>query len=240
MKNIRKRRAIILYDGLATDTLGVKRDVKCYESFLRSSYGGSWKSEEIIPLNVKQYTKVVLQCKCFACSGNYLLLIYVGHGEQDAFGHTFFRVKDNKPCYICELNNYSRKQVTIVDCCRVWGGTLISESVMEKIAQVQTQTDTSAAFFDLLNQASDQRITLYACSPYEKASDACSYSYYLLNCAYLKLQEETNKYITVRRAHELAKQAMSQNTNILQTPDIVCDDESDRDELPFAISPRLM
>ena len=231
--------AIVLYDGMASELPGVKRDVFDYEKFLISPYGGSWKEHEIKTINVKEWEKGKIKKLCQSCTFKYLLLVFIGHGSQDRNSRTYFLAKHNIPCYVDEINNCARKQLTIVDCCRVGGDTLIRESVMEKVAYVQKYKDTSLAFFNQLNQASDQHITLYACSPSEEANDACSYSYYLLKCAYLTLQGETDKYLSVKDAHEVAKQEMSKNAKILQNPDIVESYGSDSEKLPFAISANL-
>lgn len=227
---ITERMAIILYDGMALDLPGVERDILEYENFLISSYGGSWKEHEIKIINVKEWEKDKIKKLCQSCANKYLLLIFVGHGAQDSNSNTYFLAKRNIQCYVHEINNFARKQVTIVDCCRVWVPSLISESAMEKIAQVQT--DTSAVFFNLLNRANDQHITLYACLQSQKASDACSYSHCLMNCAYRDLQGKTNKYVSVERAHKLASKAIAH----LQTPEICPYSDSIGNDIPFAIT----
>lgn len=231
INNIQERRAIILYDGSASDIPGVERDVRNYDIFLRSSYGGSWKPDEIIQMDVKKHSKAALLLKCRAYAGKYLLLIYVGHGTQDILGKTSFSVKDRKWCSISELEHFSRKQVTIVDCCRVWSETLIPESVMEKMASAKTG-DTSTTFISLLNKAKEQNLTIYACSSNQFANDTPSYSTYLISRACEELQRKPIGCISIRRAHELASNAIAH----LQTPEICLYSDAIGYDIPFAIT----
>ena len=183
---------------------GVKVDIKKYKAFFKSSYGGSWRDDEIIEkLNV---TKAELQTELNRLNGtlNYLIVIFSGHGGQER--ETLLELNSEGECIAeSELTNLAYRQLNIYDCCRSFSEPLF-ESIQAKLrTELFSAVDTRKRFEERIMLADHQQVSLYACSIGEYANDTSeggAYSKNLISAA----RNVSEEFMLVGTAHAIASE----------------------------------
>lgn len=149
---------------------GVKVDIEKYKSFFKSSYGGSWRDDEIIEkLNV---SKAELLAELARIKGtlNYLIVIFSGHGGQER--ETMLELNSKGECIgESDLTNLAYRQLNIYDCCRSFP-EIVTESFKAQLrAKLFSIVNTRQKFEERIMAAEHQQVSLYACSIGEYAND---------------------------------------------------------------------
>ena len=226
------RMAVLLYnseDGLK----GAERDIDMYVRFLLSSRGGSWRKSEIALWDVCKWSPLEFKSNLIHAAPDYLMMVYAGHGCI-LNGRTCFPMRNGELCAVESLNSLADKQLTIADCCRVPGKSLMLESEMTKLASFGSTGDTSAIFCKAVAEADPQHITMYACSPGEAASDGASYSLAMLSRLRKANPDGKRNVITAVEAHVLAHSELL-TRGIKQIPRVTTTVQHVSRRLPLAV-----
>ncbi len=207
-------------DGLP----GVKIDLLNYKTYFKSFSGGQWNDTEIIEkLNPKKDELILLIEDLKKQNLDYCIVIFSGHGgvkretvlELNPQGEQFAESR---------FENISKKQVTILDCCRAYSQTLSVLLNEIKMFKAGGTIGTRARFEKRIEEALPQIIKIYSCSLGEYSHDTPKggeYSKNLIESAYA----DTSEFIYFGRTHVTA----SEKTTL-----------KFKDQHPEIIQPRLL
>ncbi|WP_300686229.1 caspase family protein [Chryseobacterium sp.] len=210
----------ILLIGNTDGLPGVKIDVQNYKAYFKSNIGGNWHNDEIIEKIDAKKTDIISTLENLKNNKlDYLIIIFSGHGGMQR--STLLAINPEEEVISeLELNNICDKQVTILDCCRVYPQN-ISESIQNNtLTKSFSVSGTRAKFEHRILQASPQQIKIYSCAPGESSYDTPeggAYTKHLLETAY----SDTSEFIYFGRTHEIAAKKTtssfaSQNPEIIQ------------------------
>lgn len=203
-------------DGLP----GVKIDLENYKNYFKSKTGGEWYDSEILEkLNPKKDDLINLIDSLKNQNLDYAIVIFSGHGgmkretilELNPEGELFSETR---------FENISRKQVTILDCCRVYAQNL-SESIrsMKLVKSFSAYEGTRARFEKRITEATPQQIKMYSCAEGECSHDTPKggvYSKYLLETAFA----DESEFIYFGRTHVTASDKTTRDFSD-QHPEII-------------------
>lgn len=204
-------------DGLP----GVKIDLANYKKYFKSNTGGQWNDDEFIELlNPKKDDLITLIDSLKKQALDYVIVVFSGHGgmkrktilELNPEGELFSETR---------FENISKRQVTILDCCRAYLQN-ISESVNEAklIKSFSAYAGTRVRFEKRILDSLPQQIKIYSCAEGEYSHDTPkggAYSKNLIETAY----EDDSEFIYFGRTHVIAsekttKEFKEQHPEIIQ------------------------
>lgn len=211
----------ILLVGNTDGLPGVKVDLANYKKYFKSNTGGQWNDNEIIEkFDPKKDELIKLIDTLKAENLDYAIVIFSGHGGQKR--ETVLELNsDGEQFAESRFENISKKQVTILDCCRAY-----SQMITESINEVRLSKSFSAfvgtrqRFEKRISEALPQQIKMYSCAIGEYSHDTPkggAYSKNLIETAYL----DDSEFIYFGRTHEKAaekttKEFKEQNPEIIQ------------------------
>lgn len=234
---MKKRRAFLIGGRYLEPLNGVNLDIEAWRSFLQTSIGGCWRSDEVIDLSGKSKDVALEEIKS-AQGYFYTMVIFAGHGEvrKDQYGflRTYAWLNDDVAMSEHELNPGSERATLIMDCCRKVQLQLINES-MEKYALdelVLNGVDTRKVYENELDMCETGFVKVYAADIGQSASDNESFSRTLiegLRDAYV--HGNMGRVVNIRDAVNLAARILPPQ----QTP--VYNGGRRLKHYPFAINP---
>ncbi len=162
---------------------GVTADMNAWRSFLRSETGGCWYNHEIV-------TKTNMSCSDLRTllkvtkeeHNDFVIVVFSGHGgirrEQVLYPNS-----SNEAIMEYELKGLAPRQITELDCCRVYETALeCRRSLFSEGGVITDGMNRSAIIREQyerrIMQACEQQVTLYACSIGESAYDNGQYGYF--------------------------------------------------------------
>ena len=186
-------------DGLP----GVKIDLANYKKYFKSNTGGQWIDSEIIErLNPKNVDLISLIESLKAQNLDYLIVIFSGHGGMKR--ETFLELNPDGDLFgESRFANISKRQVTILDCCRA-----ISQNLSESINEVRMFkaggiAGTRDRFEKRILESLSQQIKMYSCAKDEYSHDTPkggAYSKNLIETAF----SDDSEFIYFGRTHVVA------------------------------------
>lgn len=194
----------ILLIGNTNGLPGVKIDLENYKNYFKSNTGGQWYDSEIIEeLDVKKDKLSSILVDLKSQELDYLIIIFSGHGG--VVRDTVLEL-NNQYEYFSEshFNNISKRQVTILDCCRSFAPNL-SESIRAMNFSKSLSTGTRQRFEKRISESSDIQIKMYSCAVGECSHDTPkggAYSKNLIEYAYA----DGSEFIYFGPTHVLAAQ----------------------------------
>ena len=229
---------------------GVIKDVEAYTSFLRSSYGGAWEKDEIIPMDRPSAFRLQAAAAILA-KLEYSLIIYCGHGFHDEIiDSTILNLSQREQFNSNILRRSSGGRTIILDCCRMTRKLTIIKTLEEVRKAAATPLDRSRCrklYDKRIRECAGQLVVMSGCSIDEVAGDDQNlggwYSYSLIT----QSKSWVNKYqissefnqgeaciLSVVQAHKKASPFVSSRSGGKQNPDI---EKSSREApyFPFAI-----
>jgi hypothetical protein len=171
-----KRRAILIGSPLAKThpkyLEGVKVDLKNYKKFLTSSVGGAWKSSEITTL-VNPNMSDIFHAKSSCANADIVIVIFSGHGSR-LEGVDMIQLNMREAMHVNGLNTQARRQITILDCCRVESRVDHYEGLSGlELHFDQDHKEVARALYDnYIANTSAGRFTLFSCSPDQYSRDS--------------------------------------------------------------------
>lgn len=198
-----KKKAIIIanQDALLP---GVAKDIEHIQSFLKGVAGGAWNTDEIdVKINPKKSDLSLYLSLKRLMGYDYIMVFFTGHG-----GH-----KRNET-YVCinnegemiaqsQLENISRKQMNIYDCCRSELESLSESkkqfSVMDSLESRDmsrlSKEEARRLYERAITQAKPQQLILYSCSLNEYSQDESYGALYLTNLLKDAINFANTKYM---------------------------------------------
>lgn len=207
-------------DGLP----GVKIDLENYKKYFKSFTGGQWIDSEIIEkLNPKRDELIALIDNLKSQNLDYIIVIFSGHGGMKR--ETLLELNSDGEIFAeSRFENISRRQVTILDCCRAYPQS-VTESVHEvRMFKAGGVVGTRERFENRILKSLPQQIKMYSCAPGEYSHDTPkggAYSKNLIEAAFADDEE----FIYFGRTHVIA----SEKTN-----------KEFKDQHPEIIQPKLL
>lgn len=203
-------------DGLP----GVKIDLENYKNYFKSKTGGEWREDEIIQkLNPKKDDLINLIDTLKASKLEFLIVIFSGHGgmkrdtvlELNANGELFSESR---------FKDISKKQVTILDCCRAYLQPL-TEAVenMRRVKSFNADSSTRLRFESKIREALPQQIKIYSCAQGECSHDTPKGGAYTKNLLEQAYNDEA-EFVYYGRVHVIAAEKTSGEYND-QHPEII-------------------
>ena len=188
-------------DGLP----GVKIDLANYKKYFKSYTGGQWNDTEIIErLNPKKDDLITLIDSLKAQNLDYVIVIFSGHGGMKR--ETVLEINPEGELFSeSRFENISKRQVTILDCCRAISQNL-SDSVNEvRMFKAGGVIGTRERFEKRILESLQQQIKMYACAEGEYSHDTPkggAYSKNLIESAFA----DDSEFIYFGRTHVTASE----------------------------------
>jgi hypothetical protein len=238
-----KRIAIILGSPLSKnhpDHLRfVVKDVENYKRFLLSSTGGAWREDEIkTGWNIAANKVSIIQNLCK--DADLALIIYTGHGGR-IHGKDYLNTNDTEILWLSQLITSAKRQITIVDSCRVDYPWLQDTGIYGfGIYFDNTRPDIARMLYDYyINQSAFGHVTLHSSSggqlSYADSQDGSKFTFSLLEEMRRWGFNESHECLSVKSAlRKSASYLKSLNTD--QKPQYTFNNESAL-SFPFAVSP---
>lgn len=237
-----KRRALIIYcDDTSSGKLhGPVADNLNIRQHLLSRLGGEWDDNEIRSLRNPTRANVLACVKTHLSNSDYTFVVFTGHGyihEDDK--QQYIELSDGDiPRRL--LNSGSLRQTMIIDACRGYYKPSVRffASSLEGLSESSFARYSTRKLFDQLVMSCECGLTiLYAASENQSALDSdkgAAYLYSLLKVCniWLKTDNKSSK-LSVRSAHILASNYMTQNFDTIQTPIITT--EKRKKYFPLAV-----
>jgi hypothetical protein len=187
-------------DGLP----GVKIDLANYKKYFKSNTGGQWNDDEIIELlNPKKDDLISLIDDLKKQNLDYAIVVFSGHGGMKR--KTVLELNPDGELFSeSRFENISKRQVTILDCCRAYMQN-ISESLNEVrlVKSFSAYAGTRARFEKRISESLSQQIKIYSCAEGEYSHDTPkggAYSKNLIETAY----SDDSEFIYFGRTHVVA------------------------------------
>lgn len=182
-----KRKAIIIANA-APDLSGVDTDLKNIQSFLKSTSGGAWYSEEISVYRNPSLSDMLKELTRIKGQYDFLILFFSGHGGRTST-ETVICLNDNEELLLeSRLSGLSARQINIFDCCRTPIPDVMLESALSKSAVMGFEHFKDEILNPLLARqlyekrianSAPQQISLYSCSQDEYSLDTARGGLYL-------------------------------------------------------------
>jgi hypothetical protein len=217
---------------------GVKKDIQNWKSYLLSSTGGAWAHDEIHDgINITKNTVSVIQNLCK--DADIAIIIYSGHGYMDN-GKTILNINDYERLALRELRTNAKRQITIVDACRVdysWSHDAGIYGLGPQFGN--TRPDIARVLYDFAISKSDYgHIILYAVSPNQKAvEDSNEGGKYTLALLYEMSHwgnQATDEVLMVGKAFNLTSDYMK-GSKVIRKPQVKHTGDTTL-RFPFAVS----
>jgi len=182
-----KRKAIIIANA-ADDLSGVDTDLNNIQSFLKSTSGGVWYSEEISVYRNPSLSVMLKELIRIRGRYDFLIVFFSGHGGRTST-ETAICLNDNDELLLeSQLSGLSARQINIFDCCRTRISDVMLESAFSKSAVMGLEHFTDGMLDPLsarelyekrIADAAPQQISLYSCSQDEYSLDTARGGLYL-------------------------------------------------------------
>lgn len=187
-------------DGLP----GVKVDLANFKKYFKSNTGGQWNDTEIIEkINPTKAYLITLIDILKSQNLDYIIVIFSGHGGMKR--ETVLELNPEGELFAeSQFNNISKRQVTILDCCRAY-----SEFLFESVDEVRMTKTFSAfkgtreRFEKRISESIAQQLKLYSCAENEVSHDTPkggAYSKNLIETAYA----DDSEFIYFGKTHVIA------------------------------------
>lgn len=176
-----KRKALLI--GNTSGLEGVTADMNAWRSFLRSEPGGCWYDSEIITRTNMSYVDLRMLLRATKEEHNdFVIVVFSGHGGIRQ-SQVLYPNSSNETIMEYELKGLAPRQITELDCCRVYETALeCRRSLFSEGGVITDGVNRSALIREQyerrIMQACEQQVTLYACSIGESAYDSGEYGYF--------------------------------------------------------------
>jgi hypothetical protein len=189
---------------------GVDYDIKNYIKFLKSPSGGAWENSEIFA--VKHPNKKDLLKLIKTINSDYVLTIFSGHGAYSLSGQTILAINRTQHLKLGNLVTKAKKQMFIVDTCRSFVDSGISDFLGEELRNFPSRLTKQQAriiFDNYLRKCENGAVICYSCSIGETSIDS-NYGGYFTTSLLDKTQqwiEKPSKFniLPINSAFTLAK-----------------------------------
>lgn len=194
----------ILLIGNTDGLPGVKVDLLNFKKYFRSQKGGDWFENEILTLPDPSRNELMTKINQLKYLNlDFLIVIFSGHGGQKI--ETILEINENgDKINESELYNISKRQITILDCCRAYPQQ-ISDGISERILNkaFSAHYSTREKYEKRILQASYQQVKIYACQKGQCSIDTSEGGVYSKNLLKV-VKEDSSDFILLSRAHQLA------------------------------------
>ncbi len=201
-----RRKALLI--GNTNGLAGVKVDISNFKTFLNSNHGGQWYDSEIeIISNPRKSSLLIKIDEIKRQSNDYTVVLFSGHG-----GHSQYKRKtileingDGETIYETDLNNLSKRQLNIYDCCRTLASLHKTASDSLRAEFSESINTYRPRFEKRIMEADEQQAILYSCSIGQVSYDTENGGVYFSN--FLKSAKNVpygNEFKLVGLAHEEA------------------------------------
>lgn len=130
-----KRKAIVIANA-ADDLPGIDTDLNNIQSFLKSTSGGAWYSEEISVYRNPSRSDMLKELIRIKGCYDFLIVFFSGHGGRTST-ETVICLNDNNEMLLeSQLSGLSTRQINIFDCCRTRISDVMLESALSKSASM--------------------------------------------------------------------------------------------------------
>lgn len=165
-----KKRVLLL--GNTSELSGVKVDLINYQRFFLSNEGGAWhKDEVVVKLNPSLIDLRHDLDNLAKLDLDYLIVVFSGHGGWER--STILEInKQHEEISEKEIAYISRKQLTILDCCRGQEVGMEKTALREHVVADDVSKIIRNNYEKQLMKACDQHILLYACKIGQYAVDS--------------------------------------------------------------------
>ena len=182
-----KRRSILIAASPHSDpALGVYPDMRAWETFLRSGYGGAWKAEEVILATDWGKEKILSAITSFA-DADYSVVIFAGHAHTVKTGLPWKELQlllgTGELLMERELNPGTPRCAFVLDCCRSAALEERVEFSVKKAAIIEQIDNLQAyrvAFDQAVMSAEGGLVKIYATEDGSDAEDEDSFSQHLI------------------------------------------------------------
>lgn len=230
-----ERKALIITNpgepGAENYCHGVNKDRENYRAFLDSEIGGWWYPSEIRLMDRPRIADVMIAVRQLR-DVDYSLVVFSGHAcHSTTRGETILELREGQDLEASYLRVEDRKQTLILDCCRVYTGEDLRESLVlkaERALPAPVDGPRCRAAFEHTMQRCPVGITImHACAEGERAYDGVqggAYSYSLIRSAREWAESTTCDTrsewdtLSVAGAHERAVAHVAQRRGQRQTP----------------------
>lgn len=203
-------------DGLP----GVKIDLANYKKYFKSKTGGQWFDSEIIErINPKKSELITLIDTLKSQDLDYIIVIFSGHGGMKR--ETVLELNPEGELFAeSRFENISKRQVTILDCCRAYLENL-SESINEiRLFKAGGLVGTRERFEKRILESVQQQIKIYSCAEGEYSHDTPKGGAYSKNLIESAFDSESG-FVYFGRTHVTAaerttKEFKDQHPEIIQ------------------------
>ena len=226
-------------DGL----LGVTKDMRRVDEFLRSAVGGAWDSEEIVVrsnLSLADVRAIISYVNEGAF--DYVFIYFSGHGGMTRTTNLCLNQKDEMISEE-EFRGLSARQLMIFDCCRVAPRIITNDMKLvfdesDELLQIRRK-EYRDRYNKLIMRASPQEIRLYACQPNKEAYETASGGDYTRQLISDTIERSKSMDVYVKDIHRCARSVVSYDSvqkGKPQTPDMVVRSEySEPSDLILAV-----
>lgn len=221
---------------------GVVKDCNRIDAFLRSPFGGCWADNEIVYLpfeiTIEKLRNFIEKVK--QCSFDYIFVYFSGHGgSRDK--HTVLEINSKKEqIELRELLHLSKRQLTIVDCCR-YPCDMPSEEDFSFTKSIKEESSSITpfirkAFDNRLLQAFPQSVVVYSCSDGEYSDDLGNGSRFT-NALLDSMYAIDKQYKLVSEVFSEASISTSESSDYSQNPKMSMPKISPQYQIPLSINP---
>ncbi len=234
-----KRHALIIGSAGPPDEYlpGVEVDVKEYNKFLLSPYGGLWYEKEIITLLDKSISTVRRYIKSIKdFSPDFAFVVFTGHGYFDPERKERVLMIHDDELYERELRKLAPRELLIIDTCAGMEEEIYSEeALVEGLIKTSEIIDYRKLYEDAIKKCLPQEIILYASRLGEYSADTPRgglFSKTLLEVAY---NNDEFEILSALIAWKLAYEKVSELSEGKQNPDYLATVRYGK-KLPFSVS----
>lgn len=220
----------------------VEKDCNRIEDFLRSPLGGCWIDDEILYLpfeiTADELNEIIVSIK--QLNLDYVFVYFSGHGgSRDK--HTVLEINSKEEqIELRELLHLSKRQLTIVDCCR-YPCDMPSEEDFSFTKSIKEESSSITpfirkAFDNRLLQAFPQSVVVYSCSDGEYSDDLGNGSRFT-NALLKSLYATNDKFKVVSDVYIESSKLTSESSNYTQNPRLCMPKISTQYQIPLTINP---
>lgn len=212
---MKKRRAFLIGGRYLEPLNGVNLDIEAWRSFLQTSMGGCWRSDEVIDLSGKSKDVALEEIKS-AQGYFYTMVIFAGHGEvrKDKYGfmRTYVLLNDNEELSEFDLNPGNSRATLIMDCCRNVRRGLVKESMesLLSITSLLNGVNTRTVYENAIENCESGLVKVFSADVGQSAADEDSFLRTLIEAFQdLYLKNAFPGLLTIKNAVSLAATMMS-------------------------------
>lgn len=230
-----KRKAILI--GNTHGLNGVKTDLEHTGTFLRSSVGGGWYSNEIEVFENPSKDQLLRKLEIVRKESNdYVFVLFSGHGGQER--NTILELNGNgETISESQLQDIGPRQLSIFDCCRAVVEQVRKSIALESLsASFSESASVRRKYEERIMEAIHQQARLYSCAVGEKSYDTPQGAMYLGNLlAAARAIDPFSAFKTVESAHAEARLTTIRDSREKQSPEAVLPKCLTRQQLVIAM-----